>query len=285
MDAEAHRAATGPIIAIDDLNDPRVADYAGIRDRDLLGAAGRPGLFVGETRLVVDRMLEREGMTRSVFVEVRHAASMRAAMDRAGRGDVPLFAAPEPIIAGIAGFNVHRGVLAIGHRPSEASIELDRLPRDGSLRTLLACEDITNIDNVGGLYRNAAAFGADAVLLSPQCHDHLYRKCLRVSMGHALSMRTARSRAWPDDLRRLRDEWGLHLIGLAIGPGARPLDEIPIPERTAIVVGAEFSGLADATLRICDSIARIPMAPGIDSLNVSVAAAVALHRFSRSTRI
>lgn len=285
MDAETSDATRGPIIVIEDLNDPRVGDYAGIRDRDLLGAAGRPGQFVGETRLVVDRMLERPGMTKSVFVEQRHTEEMRERMDRAGRATVPLYTAAEPIIAGIAGFNVHRGVLAIGHRPADADIALDALPRDGSLRTLLCCEGITNIDNVGGLYRNAAAFGADAVVLSPDCHDHLYRKCLRVSMGHALSLRTARSHDWNGDLRRLKRDWGLHLIGLAIGPTAVAIDAAPLPERVAVVVGAEFAGLSDATLGLCDTVVRIPMAAGIDSLNVSVAAGIALHRFTRSLRI
>lgn len=276
---------TGPTITIESLDDPRVSDYADIRDRDMLGAAGRPGRFVGETRLVVDRMLERPGMTLSVFVETRHAAAMRAAMDRAGRGDVPLFVADEPILAGIAGFNVHRGVLAIGVRPGRESVALDAVPRDGSVRTVLVCEDITNIDNVGGLYRNAAAFGVDVVVLSPRCHDHLYRKCLRVSLGHALAIRTVRSDRWPEDLDRLRDDWGLHLIGLAIGPRARPIESIEPPERVGIVVGAEFSGLAEPTLDRCDAIARIPMAAGVDSLNVSVAAGIALHRLSRGLRI
>lgn len=276
----------GEIITITDLDDPRIDDYRSVRDRDLLGPDGRPGLFVGETRLVVDRMIERPGMTRSVLVEARHADAMRSALDAAGRIDVPLFVAEQPVLEAIAGFNVHRGVLAIGHRPGPEALSLDRaLPRDGSLRTVLVCEEVRNIDNIGGLYRNAAAFGVDALVLSPQCHDHLYRKCLRVSMGHALAMRTARSIDWLEDLGRLRSEWGLHLIGLAIGEGARPMDSIPIPERVAILVGTEFDGLSDAAVRQCDAIARIPMATGIDSLNVAVAAAVALHRFSRSERI
>jgi tRNA G18 (ribose-2'-O)-methylase SpoU len=275
----------GAIVAIDALDDPRVADYASVRDRDLLGPTGRAGLFVGETRLVVDRMLERPGMTRSVFVEHRHAAAMREAMDRSGNGGVPLYAASESTMEAIAGFSVHRGVLAIGHRPDAASLELDRLPRDGSLRTVLVCEDITNIDNIGALYRNAAAFGVDAVVLSPSCHDHLYRKCLRVSLGHALAIPTVRSRAWPADLVRLRKEWGLHLIGLAIDGDARPIDEISVPERVAILVGSEFSGLSEQARHAADRLARIPMASGVDSLNVAVAAAIALHRFSRSMRM
>jgi tRNA G18 (ribose-2'-O)-methylase SpoU len=283
--SECAADARGMIVAIEALDDPLVAEYASVRDRDLLGPAGREGLFVGETRLVIDRMLERPGVTRSVFVEHRHAASMREAMDRSGNASVPLYAATERVMAAIAGFSVHRGVLAIGHRPDAASLALDRLPRDGSLRTVLVCEDITNIDNIGALYRNAAAFGTDAVVLSPSCHDHLYRKCLRVSLGHALAIPTVRSRAWPEDLERLRSEWGLHLIGLAIDGDARPIDSLDRPDRVAILVGSEFSGLTDDARRACDQLARIPMVAGVDSLNVAVAAAIALHRFSRSMRM
>lgn len=271
---------------IDDVLDPRIEDFRSVRDRDLLGEAGRPGLFVGETRLVVDRMIERPGLTKSVLVEERHAEAMAAAMSAAGADDVPLFVAAQPILERIAGFNVHRGVLAIGRRPDAASLSLaSALPRDGSVATVLACEDVRNIDNIGALYRNAAAFGVDAMVLSPACHDHLYRKCLRVSMGHALALRTARSDDWPGDLDRLRRDWGLHLIGLAVGEGARDIDELPRPERVAVLVGSEFDGLSDAALRRCDAVARIPMVPGVDSLNVAVSAAIALHRFGRSRRI
>jgi tRNA G18 (ribose-2'-O)-methylase SpoU len=276
----------GEIIPISQPDDSRIEDYRSVRDRDLLGPDGRPGLFVGETRLVVDRMIERPGMTKSVFVEARHAAALREALDAAGRADVPLYVAEQPILEQIAGFNVHRGVLAVGWRPDAATLAMDAaLPKDGSLRTVLVCEEVRNIDNIGGLYRNAAAFGVDAVVLSPHCHDHLYRKCLRVSMGHALSVPTARSHDWPGDLARLRIDWGLHLIGLATGARSRPLEAIPLPDRVALVVGTEFDGLSDAALGQCDSLARIPMAAGIDSLNVTVAAAIGLHRFSRATRM
>lgn len=274
------------IVHITDERDARIEDYRSVRDRDLLGPDGRPGLFVGETRLVIDRMLERPGMTKSVLVERRHADAMRAAMDAHALLDVPLFVADQPILEGIAGFNVHRGALAIGHRPTSDALALDRvLPRDGSIRTVLVCEEVRNIDNIGGLYRNAAAFGVDAVVLSPGCHDHLYRKCLRVSMGHALALPTGRSADWPADLHRLRADWGLHLIGLATGANARTLEACEPPDRVAILVGTEFDGLSDAAIAACDSIARIPMATGVDSLNVSVAAAVALHRFSRAKRM
>ncbi len=277
--------STSPgIIRIERPNDDRIEDYRAVQDRDTLGPEGRPGLFVGETRLIIDRMLALPGVTKSVLVEERHAESMRATMDAAGAADVPLFIASERILEGIAGFNVHRGALAIGRRPSPDRWTLDvAVPRREQL-TLLLCDNINSIDNIGGLYRNAAAFGVDAVVLSARCHDPLYRKCLRVSMGHALAIPTARSAHWDLDLERLRREWRVTLLGASIGPGSRPLDEVELPERVAIIVGSEFAGLGPESLRACDSLVRIPMAAGIDSLNVSVAAAVCLHRFSRSAR-
>ncbi|MDZ4755378.1 MAG: RNA methyltransferase [Phycisphaerae bacterium] len=277
------------IVHIQDALDPRIDDYRSVRDRDARGLDGRPGLFVGETRLVVDRMLAIPGLTKSVFVAERHASQMRTAMnaiDAAPAGNsVPLFAATESVLQTIAGFNVHRGILAIGHRPHDSSLTLDAaIPRRERL-TLLLCDEVTNIDNVGALYRNAAAFGVDAVVLSRGCHDHLYRKCIRVSMGHAIAMPTARSIDWPRDIARLRDEWDLTVLGAATGEKARCLDDVARPERVGVLVGSEYAGLSRESLRHCDALVRIPMAPGIDSLNVAVAAAVCLHRFACSPRM
>lgn len=271
-------------IRIDRPDDARVAAYAAVRDRDLLGAAARPGTFVGESWLVVDTMLERPSMVESVFVAERHLAAMQARL-AARCPEVPLYVASDAVLEGVVGFNVHRGVLAIGRRPDPAATTLDAvIPRRERL-TLLLCEDINNADNMGGLYRNAAAFGVDAVVLSPSCHDHLYRKAIRVSVGHALRIPTARSADWLGDLARLRNEWGVQLVAAATGVRARPLDAIEPRDRVALVVGTEASGLPSATLAACDAVARIPMVRGIDSLNVGVAAAVCLHRLSRADRV
>ena len=144
--------------------------------------------------------------------------------------------------------------------------------------------EISKIDNVGLLFRNAAAFAVDGVLLSPLCHDPLYRKSLRVSIGHVLTVPFARSRSWLDDLRKLRDD-GVTLIAATTGRQAELADDIPPADRVAIVVGPEFEGLPESTLAVCDHVARIPMAPGVDSLNVAVAAAVLLNRFTTGRRV
>lgn len=277
-------------IVIDDPADPRLEDYWHIRDRDLKGESGRPGLFIGEQAKTVARMLSIPGMTKSILTTGSHVDEISRAAEAPSHppaaAPVPVFVVSPAAIEQVAGFPIHRGVLAVGYRPPASQLTLDHIvPRGRAPLTLLLCEDITNIDNMGLLFRNAAAFGVDAVILSPRCHDPLYRKCVRVSIGHVLSTPWARSTDWPGDLQRLQREWGVTLVAAATGDGAAPLDAIDVPDRVGLLVGSEESGLCPATIAACDRIARIPMAPGVDSLNVGVAAAVCLHRFSRGVRI
>ena len=153
--------------------------------------------------------------------------------------------------------------------------------------TVLVCESIRNIDNIGSLFRVAAAFGVDAVVLSPDCHDPLYRKSLRVSIGHALSIPWARSEDWAGDLDRLRTRHDLHLIGASVGDGSTLPEAVPTDYRNRIglVMGSEFDGLGSESTSGCDALVRIAMAEGVDSLNVAVAAAVLLDRFSTAPRV
>lgn len=270
-------------------DEPALADYRAVRDRDLLGPEGRGGLFIGETPLVVRAMLARPGMTKSVLI----ADERRTALEDDLAGfDGPVYLVPLAWMERITGYPLHRGILAIGHRPDPDGVTLERvLARTGKSAsdplTLLICVGINNIDNIGLLFRNAAAFAVDAVLLDPSCHDPLYRKSLRVSIGHVLSMPWARSSPadWPGDLDRLRKEWGITLIGAATGDRAQSIDSIDRPARVGVVVGPEYEGLPADVLERCDALARIPMAANVDSLNVGVASAVALHRFSRGERV
>jgi tRNA G18 (ribose-2'-O)-methylase SpoU len=267
------------LIPITDRADERLEDYRDIRDRDL---HGRKGLFIGEQTLVVEKMLRGPGLTRSVLALPRHAERLA----QLAAPEVPVYAAEQEVIRAVAGFEIHRGVLAAGVRPPPEALTLDAaVPRRPGPLTVLICEETRNIDNMGLLFRNAAAFGVDAVVLSPSCHDPLYRKCLRVSIGHVLDIPWARSHDWAGDLQRLKREWGLALLGAATGPGSRNLDELGPPQRVGILVGSEYDGLSDVARNACDRLIRIPMAPSVDSLNVAVAAAVCLHRFSQSQRI
>jgi tRNA G18 (ribose-2'-O)-methylase SpoU len=273
---------TSRVTWIDDPDDPRLEAYRDVRDRDLRGPEGRPGLFVVEAVLPVEQMLALPGIACSVLIGPGWVDRIAP---QAPPG-VPVYVAPPEVIRAITGFPFHRGALGVGLRRGLDDRPLDAVvpAGDGPL-TILLCDGISNIDNIGLLFRNAAAFAVDIVVLSPACHDPLYRKSVRVSIGHVLRVPWARSVDWPGDLDRLRQRWGVSLIGAATGPAARPLDEIERPARVGLVVGQEYHGLATETVDRCDCLARIPMAAGVDSVNVAAAAAVCLHRFSRGTRM
>ena len=275
-------------VTITDAGDPRLEPYRSVRDRDAFGPDGRPGLFIGESPLVIEAMLRSPIEVLSVLASERQrerAAELVAAARpfRAGRPDPEVLLAPNVVLDSVVGFSIHRGFLAVGRRPSERGVREVVPPAGDAL--VLAVEDINNIDNIGQLFRNAAAFGCACVLLSPACHDPLYRKSLRVSCGHALRVPFARSGDWAADLAWLRDGAGFAVVG-ATGRGASTLAEAArslearLPRRIAVLVGAEFAGLGDASLSACTHRARIPMAEGVDSLNVGVAAGVFLSRFA-----
>ena len=273
-------------IHITDASDPRIADYLALRDRGLKGRDGSEGVFIGEAVLVVGVMLESKGLTRSILSSRKQADRMADLIAKSNSPETPLFVADEKVIESIAGFDLHRGVLACGNRAQveEQALE-DIVPELERNATLLVCDGISNIDNMGMMFRNAAAFGVDAVILSPDSHDPLYRKSLRVSIGHALRVPWHRSRDWDMTLKRLTDEFGVTLIGTSIKSDSVPLDRIEQPDRVGVVMGSEFSGIGETSSKHCATSTRIPMMEGTDSLNVGVAAAVCLHRFSRSNRI
>jgi tRNA G18 (ribose-2'-O)-methylase SpoU len=181
----------------------------------------------------------------------------------------------------IAGFHVHRGCLAIAERPQQPVIP-------ANARTVLVLVDLVDVDNLGAMARNAAAFGADAILLSPRCADPFYRKAVRTSAGAVLSLPIVRARRWPDDLLALREQHGLSLVGAVLDEQAIPLASFAPPARLAILFGAEGPGLDPQTQHACDARVTIPMAksPAVDSLNVATAAAIFLYHITqRAQRI
>ena len=272
-------------IEITDPQDPRIEDYQNIREKDLLGRGGRNGLFIGEAILVVEVMLQHPGMTRSILVSRSQLDRIRSLVIQSASPETPILVADEKTIESIAGFHIHRGVLACGNRPDEKGLTLDAvLPVPERPATVLLCDRINNVDNMGLLFRNAAAFGVDCVILSPNCHDPLYRKSLRVSIGHALRVPYYRSDDWTKTLEELKQR-GVRVIGTSIDPEAIPLDELDPPDRIGLIMGSEFDGLGEHSIRSCHQLVRIPMAEGTDSLNVGVAAAVFLHHFTRKNRV
>ena len=193
---------------------------------------------------------------------------------------VPVYVVDGPVMSATTGFNVHRGVLALAQRlaPVGAAELLER----ACARLVVVVEGVTDQENLGAIFRNAAAFGVGAVLLSPSCCDPLYRRTVRVSLGHALRVPFARLEPWPRGLLGLKEQ-GYELLALTPEVGAAPVDDVAgrVQEaRVAVVVGAEGAGLTAAALALCQPV-RIAMAPGVDSLNVAAATAVALHRLAR----
>ncbi len=264
-----------PIVALQDTGDARIADYRTLSDPDVLRARG---LFIAEGRLVVRRLLTASALvTRSVLVTAPALAALGDAV--AARPDVTVYVVAQDALNDVAGFNIHRGCLAIGERPPETDVNrwLDDLaPRS----RVLVLEGVTNADNVGGIFRCAAAFGAGGVVLGRGCVDPLYRKAIRTSMGAALHVPFAIDGQWPSSLDMLRAA-GFTLAALTPAPGAIDLDRaastLGSADRLALLLGAEFEGLSPAVQERVALRVRIPIDPAVDSLNVAVAAGIALH--------
>jgi tRNA G18 (ribose-2'-O)-methylase SpoU len=256
-----------------DPRDTRTAldDYRALNDPDRRRRVERAGgYFVVEGRFALDALLDSPYPVRSVLVAEPKAPAVRALV--AGRA--PVLVATTDELAAITGFDFHRGVLAAA----------DRLPLPtvdevvGDARLLVVVEGVGDHENLGALFRNAAAFGVDGVLLDPTTADPLYRRSVRVSAGHVLRVPWTRLPEWPDRLGALRDR-GFVIAALTPAPDARPLAGLVAerPGRVALLVGAEGPGLTAAALGAADRRVRIPIAAGVDSLNVATAAAVAFH--------
>jgi tRNA G18 (ribose-2'-O)-methylase SpoU len=266
-----------PVVRLEALDDPRVAEYAAFGDRELVRSRG---LFVAEGRLVVSRVVASGRFeVRSLLLSVSAWGSLGSLLDRLAP-QVPVYVCRAGDFLGITGFNIHRGCLALVERPP------GRLVGDVCCGAgpVVVLEAVTNADNVGGVFRNAAAFGADAVLLSPTCCDPLYRKAIRTSMAATLDVPFARLDRWPDDLGLLRAR-GFALVALTPLASARSLDEFVAqkPGRVALLVGTEGAGLSDEASACADVHVRIPIRPDIDSLNLAVATGVALSRLTGPT--
>lgn len=266
------------IIAIRDPADPRIADYRDVRERDLVG---RRGLFVAEGEVVLGALLSPASRHRpvSALIAAHRVERLGPLLDRFPP-EAPVYAAEQAVMDAIAGFAIHRGILALGARAPDPPVEALLATAPPGAVVLVLC-GIGNHDNMGGVFRNAAAFGAHAVLLDDRCCDPLYRKAIRVSVGAAL--RTPFAVAGPaEDLPDLLASHGFEAVALSPS-AAEPLHRLKTGARTALLLGSEGPGLSAAVLARCRAVS-IPMAGGFDSLNVAAASAVALHhlRFGSS---
>jgi tRNA G18 (ribose-2'-O)-methylase SpoU len=232
-------------------------------------------VFVAESRLVVRCLLTAGRFpVRSVLLTETALESLRDVLAPADQ----VLVAPDALIQGVVGFDFHGGCLAIGERGAEPP-----LAELLAARLLVVLEGVTSPDNVGGVFRNACAFGADGVVLGPRCADPLYRRAIRVSMGASLAIPFTHATDWPDALGRLRAA-GFTVIGLTPRAPAVDIGEFggrrAIPERVALLLGGEEAGLSAAASAAADLRVLIPMVPGVDSLNAATACGIALHRFS-----
>jgi tRNA G18 (ribose-2'-O)-methylase SpoU len=261
------------IIRIDDPLDPRVAPFRDVRERDL---AGRERGFIAEGEVVLSVLARsRRHRARSLLIAEKRLEKLAPLIAAFGE-DVAVYAAGQAVMDAVAGFHIHRGVLAHGERAAPLP-PAKLLAAGGPVALLVVLFGIANHDNIGGVFRNAAAFGAAGVLLDPTCCDPLYRKAIRVSVGAALSVPFARLAPDEDAIALLRDHG---YTPLALSPAGRTSLKAQIrPPRPAVLFGAEGPGLPADILARADTIA-IPMSGAFDSLNVATTSGIVLHHLA-----
>jgi len=266
------------VISIGDAADPRVAAYMSVRERDHVGHGQR---FIAEGELVLRTLVSQSRFPiESVFILDSRLGRLAPLLK--GLPDmVPVYSAARPVMDRIVGFPIHRGVLAVGRRGPEPSAR-ELLSTIGPAGLVVGLIGVSNHDNVGGIFRNAAAFGANAVLLDATSCDPLYRKSIRVSAGASLMVPFGRGGSADEMLEELSTA-GYDIIGLSPG-GGESLEQMTFAPRTALLLGAEGEGLPQDILRRTRPV-RVPMAPGFDSLNVATAAGIALYKASVERRI
>ena len=255
-------------IPITSLDDPRVANYRLIGEHERLL---EQQLFVAEGRLVVRRLIDlRQWPIESILLTAPAAENLADVLPRTA---APVYLVEQDAMNDIAGFNIHRGCLALARRPSTPT--LDRIAA-GPLARVLVLEGVNNPDNVGGLFRSAAAFGVELVVLGPNCGDPLYRKAIRTSMAATLVVPFVQAAQWPGAIRDLRTD-GFTVVGLTPNRMMAPLEDVFPHSKLALLVGSEGGGLTPEALRAATIRIRIPMTPDVDSLNVTTAASIAMY--------
>jgi tRNA G18 (ribose-2'-O)-methylase SpoU len=263
------------LVPVEDPADPRLADYRDLRDvqlREHLEA--EHGLFLAEGEKVVRRAVTAGFAPRSFLMAPRWLEGLADVLEPSG---APVYVLSEPLIEQVTGFHVHRGALA--------SLERRPLPTVDEVvsgtRSVLVVEDVVDHTNIGAIFRSGAALGFEAVLLSPRSADPLYRRSIKVGMGAVFAVPWTRLPDWYDGLVGL-SERGFTTVALTLAPDATPIEEaVAGVDRLALVVGSEGHGLSDRWQATADRRAIIPMAPGIDSLNVAAATAVACYAAAR----
>ena len=263
------------LVQVTDSRDPRVAAFLSIRERDL--TSGHGARFIVEGKVTLEALLVRSRFAvESLFVGETRLAPLAGILAKVPEG-VPVYVAPQSVMDAVAGFPMHRGVLACGLKGAPTAPN-DVLPAEGPSTALLLA-GLSNHDNVGACFRNAAAFGASAVLLDSESCDPLYRKAIRVSSGAALWLPFAHGGTGAS-LIEAAEATGHEVWALTPSADAEPLPALPVPKRVALLLGAEGPGLPAELIARARPV-RIPMTDGFDSVNVATAAALAMaHVFN-----
>lgn len=262
---------------VDAADDPRLADYRDLTDvalRRVLEPAS--GLYIAESAKVITRALAAGHRARSVLVQEKWLPEVAEIV---GDRDVPVYVVPAAIAEELTGYAVHRGALAAMHRPAMPPVHEVVSESRGPARSRIAVlENLTDHANVGSVFRNAAAMGVDAVLVTPRCADPLYRRSVRVSMGTVFQVPWTRIDPWPRGVQLLKD-LGYLVAGMSLGTDSITLDDLVAEnhDQLALVFGTEGDGLVAATDRQLDRRVTIPMMNGVDSLNVAASSAVAFY--------
>jgi len=260
-----------PVVEISDIADPRLTDFAHRTDVALKnGSTAEHGLYIAESALVLERALRAGHRPRSVLAL---GGTVDEAVALVG-DDVPVYSGPGDLLAELTGYILHRGLIASMHRPPLPSVQslLE------NARRVVILENVVDPTNVGAIFRSVAAIGADAVLVTPRCSDPFYRRAIRVSMGTVLQVPWTRTGDWAST-RELLTANGFHVAALALTDDAVSLRSFAAtaPEKVALVLGTEGEGLTPEAIAAADTVVQIPMAHGIDSLNVAATAAVAMY--------
>ncbi|HEY7116732.1 MAG TPA: RNA methyltransferase [Tepidisphaeraceae bacterium] len=264
-----------PLIPIDSLDDPRLAGYRNLKERELARQGDR---FIAEGEHLVKRLLASRLATESVLIADRHVTGMSPLVPES----IPLYVAPAALVNQILGYKFHSGVMAVGIREPSPTIDdvMTRAP-SGEPVTLVICPEIEKTDNLGALIRIAAGFGATAMILGQRCCDPFFRQSVRVSMGAAFYLPIVRSDDLARDLRLLHERHDVELVATVLDADAQRLEAVRRPRRLGILLGNEAQGLGREWIELCQWRVTIPMRLGTDSLNVAVAAGIFLWHFTR----
>jgi tRNA G18 (ribose-2'-O)-methylase SpoU len=264
-----------PLVPIHEVDDPRIAVYRDLPQKNLTRHSGR---FIAEGDKVALRLIESSFPVESLLAEAEMAARFEPLLPC----ETPIYVMPKPLLQRAVGFHFHRGVLACGMRQQAPALS-DLIQKACGQQTakFVVCPDVQDPTNLGSIIRTAAAFGCSAMILGPKCADPLSRRVLRVSMAASLHLPIVESRDLAADLRQLTAA-GCELVATVLDRHAEPLASFERQGRMAVMFGSEGHGLADEWLALAQRRLTIPMAAGIDSLNVAVAAAVVLWQLCRS---